>query len=215
MTGGHGGLMDSVYRRQRHIYDLSRKFYLLGRDGLIAGLTPPAGGAVLEIGCGTGRNLIAVGKAWPEARLYGVDISEAMLKTARKAVMKAGLADRVVLAQGDACAFDAGALFGRERFERVFISYARSMIPDWESALRQAAGCVAPGGRLEFVDFGQQDGLPGFWRRALFGWLARFHVSPRAGLGRAIGRVAADLGGFPHSRSLYRGYAVRGGLIRL
>jgi S-adenosylmethionine-diacylgycerolhomoserine-N-methlytransferase len=215
MTGGHGGLMDSVYRRQRHIYDLSRKFYLLGRDGLIAGLTPPAGGAVLEIGCGTGRNLIAVGKAWPEARLYGVDISEAMLKTARKAVMKAGLADRVVLAQGDACAFDAGALFGRERFERVFISYALSMIPDWESALRQAAGCVAPGGRLEFVDFGQQDGLPGFWRRALFGWLAQFHVSPRAGLGQAIGRVAADLGGFPHSRSLYRGYAVRGGLIRL
>jgi len=40
-------------------------------------------------------------------------------------------------------------------------------------------------------------------------------VSPRAGLGQAIGRVAADLGGFPHSRSLYRGYAVRGGLIRL
>src|SRR3546814_6356021 len=103
MKGGHGGLMDSIYRRQRHIYDLSRKFYLLGRDGLIADLAPPPGGAVLEIGCGTGRNLIAVGKAWPEARLYGVDISAAMLETARKAVTKAGMADRVVLAQGDGC----------------------------------------------------------------------------------------------------------------
>lgn len=215
MRAGHGGLMDSVYRHQRHIYDLSRKYYLLGRDGLIADLAPPKGGAVLEIGCGTGRNLIAVGKAWPEARLYGVDISEAMLETARKAVAKAGMADRVMLAQGDACAFDAKALLGRADFERVFISYALSMIPDWEGALLQAARCVAPAGRLEVVDFGQQDNLPGLWKRALFGWLARFHVSPRAELAQSINRLAADMGGFPHNRSLYRGYAVRGGLIRI
>ena len=36
MSGGHDQLMDSVYRYQRHIYDLSRKYYLLGRNGLIA-----------------------------------------------------------------------------------------------------------------------------------------------------------------------------------
>ncbi|HEX7875970.1 MAG TPA: class I SAM-dependent methyltransferase [Sphingobium sp.] len=215
MSGGHDRLMDAVYRRQRHIYDLSRKYYLLGRDGLIADLAPPHGGAVLEIGCGTGRNLIAVGKAWPQARLYGVDISEEMLDTARKAVAKAGMADRVVLMRGDACGFDPQALFGRARFERVFISYALSMIPDWQGALRQAAGCVAPAGKLEVVDFGQQDGLPGFWKRALFGWLARFHVSPRADFKRVLERLAEDMGGFPHSRTLYRGYAVRGGLIRV
>lgn len=215
MSGGHDGLMDSVYRRQRHIYDLSRKYYLLGRDDLIADLAPPAGGAVLEIGCGTGRNLIAVGRAWPQARLYGVDISEVMLETARKAVAKAGMADRVVLVQGDACGFDAAALFGRQAFERVFISYALSMIPNWESALRQAAQCVAHGGRLEVVDFGQQEGLPALWKQALFGWLAKFHVSPRADLKRVIERLAVDVGGFPHSRALYRGYAVRGGLIRV
>ncbi|HKT76710.1 MAG TPA: class I SAM-dependent methyltransferase, partial [Sphingobium sp.] len=157
---GHDRLMDSVYRHQRHIYDLSRKYYLLGRDGLIAELAPPRGGAVLEIGCGTGRNLIAVGRAWPEARLYGVDISEAMRETARKAVAKAGMADRVTLAQADACGFDPAAIFGRAAFERVFISYALSMIPNWEAALGQAARCVADGGRLEVVDFGQQEGLP-------------------------------------------------------
>ena len=212
---GHDRLMDSVYRHQRHIYDLSRKYYLLGRDGLIAELAPPRGGAVLEIGCGTGRNLIAVGRAWPEARLYGVDISEAMLETARKAVAKAGMADRVTLAQADACGFDPAAIFGRAAFERVFISYALSMIPNWEAALGQAARCVADGGRLEVVDFGQQEGLPSLWKRALFRWLARFHVAPRAEIKQALERMAADIGGFPHSRSLYRGYAVRGGLIRV
>ena len=210
----HKGLMDGVYRYQRHIYDLTRKYYLLGRDGLIADLDVPAGGAVLEIGCGTGRNLIAVGKAWPRVALYGVDISEAMLATARGCVAKAGIGDRVTLAQGDACGFDAQALFGRARFDRVFISYALSMIPDWEAALRQAARCVAPGGRLEIVDFGQQERLPGLWKRALFGWLGAFHVSPRAGLHAAVERLAQDVGGVAQSRALYRGYAVRGGLIR-
>nr|WP_221214250.1 class I SAM-dependent methyltransferase [Sphingobium fontiphilum] len=207
--------MDGVYRYQRHIYDLTRKYYLLGRDPMIHDLAPPPGGAVLEIGCGTGRNLIAVGKAWPDAKLYGVDISEAMLEKAAASVDKAGMAGRVMLAAGDACAFDAQALLGRASFERVFISYALSMIPDWESALAQAAQCVAPGGRLDIVDFGQQEGWPSLWKRALFGWLAQFHVSPRAELGRAIRAVAADMGGVPHIEPLYRGYAVRGGLIRV
>lgn len=211
----HKGLMDGVYRYQRHIYDLTRKYYLLGRDPMICDLAPPPGGAVLEIGCGTGRNLIAVGKAWPDAKLYGVDISEAMLEKAAASVGKAGMADRVVLAAGDACAFDAQALFGRATFERVFISYALSMIPDWESALAQAARCVAPGGRLEIVDFGQQEGWPSLWKRVLFGWLARFHVSPRGDMGQAIRAVAADMGAVPHIEPLYRGYAVRGGLIRV
>ena len=45
-------------RRQRHIYDGTRRYYLLGRDRLIADLAPAPGASVLEIGCGTGRNLV-------------------------------------------------------------------------------------------------------------------------------------------------------------
>lgn len=212
MAAGHGELMDGVYRTQRHIYDLTRKYYLLGRDGLIADLAPPPGGSVLEIGCGTGRNLIAVGKAWPDARLFGIDISEAMLDTARASMLKARVG--ATLARGDACDFDPQTLFGRRAFDRVFISYALSMIPDWQAALVQAASCVAPGGRLEVVDFGQQDGLPALWRRALFGWLAQFHVAPRAELGPVIAGLARETGSAGHCRSLYRGYAIRTGLAR-
>ena len=51
-------LMDRIYRRQRHLYDFTRKYYLLGRDRLIHRLSPPAGSRVLEIGCGTARNLV-------------------------------------------------------------------------------------------------------------------------------------------------------------
>ena len=121
---------------------------------------------------------------------------------------------KFTLAQGDACDFDPQALFGRARFDRVFISYALSMIPDWQAALVQAASCVAPGGRLEVVDFGQQDRLPALWRRTLFGWLAQFHVAPRAELGPVIAGLAKETGSAGHCRSLYRGYAIRGGLAR-
>ena len=61
-------LMDRIYRRQRYVYDLTRKYYLLGRDELIDRLAPPADGRVLEIGCGTARNLIAAARRWPQAR---------------------------------------------------------------------------------------------------------------------------------------------------
>lgn len=215
MTGEHGRLMDGVYRHQRHIYDLTRKYYLLGRDALIADLAPPPGGTVLEIGCGTGRNLIAVAKAWPQAHLYGVDISATMLETARAGIARAGMATPIILGEGDACCFDAQALFGRAQFDRVFISYALSMIPGWRDALAQAARCVAPGGRLDVVDFGQQEQLPRLWKRALFGWLNQFHVAPRGDIGAAMEAIASDLDARPYLRSLYRGYAVRSGLIKI
>jgi S-adenosylmethionine-diacylgycerolhomoserine-N-methlytransferase len=207
MASDHAGHMDAIYKSQRHIYDLTRKYYLLGRDALIEGLAPPAGGTVIEIGCGTGRNLIAAASAWPDARYYGIDISEAMLETARESVAKAGLSDKVVLAQGDATAFDAQALFGVASFDRVFQSYTLSMIPDWKGALREGASKVAPGGRLDIVDFGQQERLPAPFKAMLFAWLAKFDVTPRADLKPTVCQIAADTGLTASFATLRKGYA--------
>lgn len=137
----HAALMDATYRHQRLIYDLTRRYYLLGRDRLISELAAPAGGSVLEIACGTGRNLHLIARRYPGCNLYGMDISEEMLRSAR-----ATLGNRARLAQGDACRFDPTALFGVAKFDRVVLSYSLSMIPDWNGALAQAARLVAPGG---------------------------------------------------------------------
>ena len=45
----HAQLMDKVYRRQRHFYDLTRKYYLLGRDRLVREMAVRDGESVVEI----------------------------------------------------------------------------------------------------------------------------------------------------------------------
>lgn len=203
----HAALMDSVYRRQRHLYDATRKYYLLGRDRMVAGLAPPPGGTVLEIGCGTGRNLLMAARLYPEARFHGLDISEAMLDTARRAIRAELADDLIVLASGDASDFVAEALFGRSRFDRVYFSYALSMIPDWEKALAAAVDALAIGGSLHIVDFGQQEKLPRWFRSILHGWLRRFHVEPRAMLAAELAVQAERIGGRIEVTALHRGYA--------
>lgn len=213
-VSANASVMDGIYRHQRHIYDLTRRYYLLGRNDLIAALRPPAGGTVLEIGCGTARNLLLAARRYPDARLFGIDISTEMLKSAEATISKNRIGDRVRLAQGDATRFDAGELFGVARFDRVFFSYSLSMIPGWEAALGQAVEAVAPGGELHVVDFGQQTALPGWFRDGLKAWLARFHVTPRASLGEAMASIAIDNRAELSFSTLYRDYA-RIGAIRL
>lgn len=207
-------LMDDIYRYQRHIYDLTRKFYLLGRDRLIADLNPPPSGRVLEIGCGTARNLIRVARLYPNAICYGVDVSDAMLVTARRSIEKAGLSHRIFVAQADATCFDTEQVFGVRGFDRVMISYALSMIPPWQAVLRRASQMVAPGGALLIVDFGDQAGLPRAFKRLLYAWLARFHVEPRRELAQEVRRLAEEQGWRAETRARYRGYAICAAVAR-
>lgn len=204
------GLMDRMYRFQRHIYDATRKFYLLGRDGLVDGLQPPMDGSVLEIGCGTGRNLIRIARAYPHARCYGLDVSEEMLATARQQVAKAGLSGRITLKQADATSFDPQTLFGRADFDRVVVSYALSMIPPWRAVLARALSRLAPGGSLHIVDFGDQAHLPAPFKALLNRWLALFHVTPRPELAAELEQLCTESGASGSTRRLYGGYAVQG-----
>lgn len=172
-------LMDRIYRNQRHIYDVTRKFFLLGRDSMIRDLNVPDGGRVLEVGCGTGRNLVVAARKNPQGLFYGVDISSEMLKSAEANISHHKMTNRVYLAHGNAVNFVPEDRFGIAGFDRIFMSYTLSMIGPWREALLHAISLLAPDGQLHIVDFGQQSKLPGWFKKALHQWLARFHVEPR------------------------------------
>jgi S-adenosylmethionine-diacylgycerolhomoserine-N-methlytransferase len=200
--------MDRMYRYQRHIYDLSRKFYLLGRDRLVRELAPGPGARICEVGCGTGRNLVALARRYPDAEVFGIDASDQMLKTARAAVARVGLAGRIRMARCLADELDPAATFGLGApFDAIVFSYTLSMIPDWGRALERAVEVLRPAGVLAVVDFSEQRGLPEWFRTVLRGWLALFHVTPRAGLPDYLRELARRERGSLMVEPLYRDYA--------
>jgi hypothetical protein len=66
---------------------VTAKKILPGLTGLAERLA--AGGAILEIGCGTGNFLLQAAKAFPGARLAGVDIDDDSLAKARRSRLRA------------------------------------------------------------------------------------------------------------------------------
>ncbi|MCA1404526.1 class I SAM-dependent methyltransferase [Ensifer sp. IC3342] len=205
LENNHARLMDQMYRYQRYIYDFTRKYYLFGRDTLIRELNPARGASVLEVGCGTGRNLALIGDLYPGTRLFGLDISAEMLATATAKLRRHGLSS-VILRVADATNFTPVA-FGQPGFDRIVISYALSMIPEWEKSLDAAIAALNPGGSLHIADFGQQEGWPGGFRRLLQAWLKRFHVTPRETLFDMMRDKANQNGAVLELKSIGRGYA--------
>jgi S-adenosylmethionine-diacylgycerolhomoserine-N-methlytransferase len=172
--------MDRMYRWTRYVYDLSRKYYLLGRDRLLREMVLQPGDNVVEIGCGTARNLIRLARQRPEIRCYGLDVSTEMLATAEARVQARRLGGRIVLRHGYAEQLDHAATFGLEEpFDAAFFSYSLSMIPPWPQAIEAALRNIRRGGVLYVVDFWDQGGWPGIFRIALKRWLNLFHVNYR------------------------------------
>ncbi|HEY2032551.1 MAG TPA: class I SAM-dependent methyltransferase [Rhizomicrobium sp.] len=196
--GDHTELMDSVYRRQRYIYDFTRKYYLLGRDRLIRELDLAPGAKVVEIGCGTGRNLVKLAQRYPGVSFYGLDASREMLKSAERAVAQSGLSERIGLAHGLAEDLSS-AMFGLEEpFTDAIFSYSLSMIPDWKQALMKASAAVGTG-RVHIVDFGDLEGLGAPVAALLRAWLRLFHVTPRKEI---LQRIESQSGFMEQTESL-------------
>jgi len=84
--------MDRMYRRQRYIYDLSRKFYLLGRDAAIAEIRARPADAILEIACGTARNLVKLARAYPQSPCCGLAWPLRLFGAALIVVLRIGFA---------------------------------------------------------------------------------------------------------------------------
>jgi S-adenosylmethionine-diacylgycerolhomoserine-N-methlytransferase len=183
--------MDQQYRYQRYVYDLSRKYYLLGRDALLAEIPLQPGESLLEIGCGTGRNLTKLAYRYPAAQLYGIDASNMMLVTAANNLRGTLYENKITLRQGLAGQI-SHTDFGLDKpFDHIVFSYVLSMIPGWQDALEHALSILKPRGCLHVVDFSDQQTMPAWFRRLLLQWLDWFHVHPDPAVPAYLEQLAA------------------------
>ena len=110
-------------------------------------VVPLASGSVLEVGIGSGLNLpfYDTGQV---TRLWGLDPSREMIRMARKA--------------GSMVPFDVEFIempveeipLGDQSVDTVVVTYTLCTIPDTETALRQIARVLKPGGKLIFCEHG-------------------------------------------------------------
>ena len=168
--------MDKMYRYQRYFYDFTRKYYLLGRDRIIKEMKISEGENILEIGCGTGRNLAILARKYPKANFFGLDASAEMLKSANQKIEAKNLLNITLEnALADDFAFDE--TFNLEKpFDAIFFSYSITMIPDWKRAIHNALASLKTGKSFYIVDFYDQRDLPASFRKILQSWLKQFHV---------------------------------------
>lgn len=140
--------LQRYYRRQSLIYDVTRWAFLFGRARLLAEAAKiqPYPRHVVEIGCGTGYNLIRLARLFPAAQITGVDLSDDMLAIAEKKTAR--FRQRVFLERR----VQHGGL--RASYDLVVLSYSLSMMnPGWDQVLTGAVNGLEPHGILAVVDF--------------------------------------------------------------
>lgn len=185
--------MDRMYRYQRHFYDFTRKYYLFGRDRLLQEMDVQENECVLEVACGTARNLFKLARMQPHAQLFGFDASNEMLKTAHAQIASKPELRHIQLKRELAENLSYATTFGLSKpFDKILCSYALSMIPEWRRAFDVALRNLKPGGGFYIVDFWDQRDLPAAFRALLVRWLSMFGVRFRPELMDYIRTLTAE-----------------------
>jgi ubiquinone/menaquinone biosynthesis C-methylase UbiE len=105
------------------------------------------GNRVLEIGCGTGRNLGLLRQAvGSEGHIYGVDLSEGMLEKAGKLCARQGW-ENVTLIHSDALNYTVA-----EKVDAVLFSLSYATMPHHKEVLQHAWDQLGQGKNLVIMD---------------------------------------------------------------
>ena len=164
----------SSYRRWAPIYDMTfGRITHAGRRHATK-VANQTGGAVLEVGVGTG---LALPYYDPALRITGIDFSEEMLTRARAKVAEEGLGHVRELRQMDARKLD----FPDASFDTVVAMHLISVVPDPEQVMAEMARVCKPGGQILLVNhFARDEGWLAWLERKFapfadyLGWHSNF-----------------------------------------
>jgi ubiquinone/menaquinone biosynthesis C-methylase UbiE len=124
------------------------------RRALLAQIAPREGDVIADVGCGTGTQLVKIGRCTPGVTLIGLDPDPDVLHRARRKLAKA----RVVAGLSRGYARDAGELLRDRGVSKIVSSLMFHQVPLEEKVAGLAAMCHAlvPGGELHVADYGLQ-----------------------------------------------------------
>ena len=170
---------DTPFVRQR--YNRLAKFFIFFewlfllprsiRGKAVSRLELKCGNRVLEVGCGTGRNLVPLLEAvGAEGQVYGVDLSEGMLAEAKE------LCARQEWHNVELIRADAADYVLPEPVDGVIFSLSYAVIPHHRDALRHAWEQLRPGGYLVIMDAKLPSGILGKALHPFVVWTSRLTV---------------------------------------
>jgi S-adenosylmethionine-diacylgycerolhomoserine-N-methlytransferase len=139
--------LEHYYKHHSVVYDLTRWAFLFGRNEILQWMKDRASPVkILEIGCGTGYNLLLMARLFPGADLTGLDISGEMLKIAKKKLFRQGV-EATLLQQS----YDSPL---ENHYDFILFSYSLSMMAQHrEKVLHYSSLDLSPGGHIGIVDF--------------------------------------------------------------
>ncbi len=163
-----------AYARWAPVYDLVfGAVFERGRRAAVAA-AERVGGRILEVGVGTGISLPGYS---PQNRIIGIDLSEEMLRKARRRVAELSLTNVEKLEVMDA----EHLSFADALFDVVVANHVISTVPNPEAALDECARMLRPGGEMILLSrVGADTGLRHFVERLLqpvvcrLGWRSEF-----------------------------------------
>lgn len=154
----------------------------------------PATASVLEIGCGTGLNLLAHAAAYPHSRAVGFDLAHGAIAKGRDLATAAGL-DNAELAVGDILTWPHDGM----QFDYIVCHGVYSWVPEpvREGLLALIAAKLAPGG-IAYLSF---EILPGAAAKAAIVRLLRRGMVETDNLAEAAERAAATIATLSRNQS--------------
>jgi phosphatidylethanolamine/phosphatidyl-N-methylethanolamine N-methyltransferase len=151
--GSTTALMRKAYARWAPIYDVVYDKLTEPAARAAVNAAMACGPRVLEAGVGTG---LALGYYPAHAEVYGVDLSEDMLRRAQEKVDRRGLRHVKSLQVMDVTRLN----FPDEMFDAVTAQFLITLVPSPEKALTEFARVLRPGGEIILANhFGQPSGL--------------------------------------------------------